>query len=102
MIFLCQRISIENGPTCYRAPKWPDPEFPQKIPKNTPQAEIMEPHRNTRKYRKNTKSGHFWYLGGIFSVFSGSFGGKFWESRISGRGGIIWVFFVEIPGFGAL
>ena len=37
------------------------------------------------KYRKNTENGHFWYFGGIFSVFSEYFGGKFWESRISGR-----------------
>ena len=28
----------------------------------------------------------FAILGGIFSVFSGYFGGKFWESSISGRG----------------
>ena len=24
---------VENAPACYRAPRWPDPEFPQKIPK---------------------------------------------------------------------
>ena len=61
--------------------------FHEKYRKNTP------PGRNSgtpRKYRKNTKkntkNAYFWYFGGIFSVFSGYFGDKFWESRISGRG----------------
>ena len=73
---------VENAPTCYRAPKWPDPEFP-------------------RKYREKKKAGSkfwnskkippkkyqtFWYFGGIFWVFSVYFWGKCWESRISGRG----------------
>ena len=29
---------VENAPTCYRAPKWPDPDFPRKIPKKYPPA----------------------------------------------------------------
>ena len=29
---------VENAPICYRAPKWPDPEFPRKISKKHPQA----------------------------------------------------------------
>ena len=41
---------------------------------------------NPKKIRKKYQNTHFWCVGGIFSVFSGYFGGKFWESRISGRG----------------
>ena len=44
----------------------------------------------SRKYPKNPekipKMRIFGILGVFFSVFSGYFGGKFWESRISGRG----------------
>ena len=47
---------------------------------------FWNPKKIPQKYRKNTKNTHFWYFGGIFSVFSGYFGGEFWESRISGRG----------------
>ena len=79
--------SIKNAPTCYRAPRWPDPEFPRKIPKKYP------PARNSgtpRKYPKNTekmpKMRILGYFGVFFSIFSGYFGGKFWECRISGRG----------------
>ena len=104
---LCSRLCVyftvktpsafKNAPTCYRAPRWPDPEFHEKYRKNTPRAEILEPQENTPKYRKNTKNAHFWYFGAIFSVFSGYFG------VISGSpefraGGIFSVFFVEIPG----
>ena len=64
----------------------PTRNFHEKCRKNTPQAEILEPQENTPKYRKNTKNNHFWYFQGIFSVFLGYLGGKFWESRISGRG----------------
>ena len=78
---------LKNAPTCHRAPRWPDPEFPRKIPKKYPRAEILEPQENTAKIpTKNTENTHFRYFLGIFSVFSGYFGGKFWESRISGRG----------------
>ena len=80
---------IENAPTCYRAPKWPDPEFPRKIPKNTPRAEILEPQENTPKIpKKYAFSGYFF---GVF--FSGIFRGKFWESRISGRAGVFFWYF---------
>ena len=61
----------------------------KKIPqKNTPpRPEILETPRIypenapkiPKKYPQNTKNAHFWYFGGIFSVFS-------WGSRISGRG----------------
>ena len=47
---------------------------------------------NHKKYpEKNSQNGDFW-------VFRGSLGGRFWESSVSGRGGIFSVFFVEIPG----
>ena len=51
--------------------------------KSTPRAEILEPQENTEKIPKMRIFGIFF---GIFSVFSGYFGDKFWESRISGRG----------------
>ena len=35
-------VCIENAPTCYRAPKWPDPELLRKMPKNTPRPEILD------------------------------------------------------------
>ena len=78
---------IKNAPTCYRAPRWPELEFPRKIPKKYPSGRNSgTPRKYPQKYRKDTKNAHFWYFGGIFSVFSGYFGGKFWESGISGRG----------------
>ena len=53
---------------------------------------FWNPKKIPQKYRKNTKNTPFWYFGGIFLVFSGYFGGKFWESRISGRGVFSWYF----------
>ena len=51
---------LEDSPTCYRAPGWPDPEFPQEIPKITPQPEILDSQnfapKIPRKYRKHTKN----------------------------------------------
>ena len=47
---------------------------------------FWNPKKIPQKYQKKYQNTHFWYFGGIFSVFSGYFGGKFWESRISGRG----------------
>ena len=55
----------------------------EKIPLGS---KVWNAKKIPKKYRENTKNAHFWYFGGIFSVFSGYFGGKFWESRISGRG----------------
>ena len=72
--------SLENAPTCYRAPKWPDPEFPEKIPKK------YLPGRNSglpefspkipRKYQKIPKKYpkvrilvFFRYFWGIFLGF---------------------------------
>ena len=48
------------------------------------------PKKNTAK---NTENGHFGCFEGIFSVFSGYFGGKLRESRMSGPGSIFSVFF---------
>ena len=53
--------------------------------KNTPRPEILEPQENTEKIPQKYQKCAFWYFGGIFSVFSGYFGRKFWESIISGR-----------------
>ena len=76
---------LENVPTCYRAPKWPDPGISTKnTDKNTPRAESLEPQENKIPPKKKKRS--FWYCGGTFSVFSAYFGGKVWESRISARG----------------
>ena len=59
-------------------------EIPKKI---HPGPKVWNPPKIPPKYRKKKNpNGHFWYFGGMFSVFSGYFGGKFWESRISGRG----------------
>ena len=92
-------FNVENAPTCCRALKWPDPEFPRKIPKKIPPGpKFWNSKKIPQKYRKNTKNAHFGYFGGIFPAFSGYFGGKFWESRISGRGVFFRIFFVEIPG----
>ena len=74
----CSSSKIENAPTCYRAPKWPDPEFPRKMPKKYPPARNSGLPEFTpkipRKYRKNTpkmpKNTHFWYFFDIFGVFS--------------------------------
>ena len=66
-----------NGPTR---------NFHAKYRKNTPRAEILEPQENPPKYPQNTPNGYFWYSEGIFLVFSGYFGGKFWGSGISGLG----------------
>ena len=75
-----------NAPACYRAPRWPDPELPQKnAEKIAPRPKFWNPEKIPQEYQKNTKNGHFWYFfGGIFLVFSGYLRGKLWESRISG------------------
>ena len=59
--------------------------------------EFWSPKKIPQKYRKNTKNAYFWHFVGIFSVFSGYFGGKFWSPEFR-AGGIFSVFFVEIPG----
>ena len=66
-------------------PTW---NFHEKYRKNTPRAEILEPQENTPKIAKKYQKYAFWYwyFRGVFSVFSGYFGGKFWDSRISGQG----------------
>ena len=97
---------VENAPTCYRAPRWPDPEFPRKIPKKYPPARNSGLPEFTfkipRKYRKNTPKIPKMPILGIFSVFSGYFlgvqnfgpGGYFFgifrgnsgSSSVAGRG----------------
>ena len=66
---------VKNAPTCYRAPRWPNPEFPRKIPKKYPSG------RNSgtpRKYPKNTekipKMRIFGILGVFFRYFQGILG----------------------------
>ena len=87
-------FQVDNAPTCYRAPKWPDPEFPRKIPKKYPPARNSGLQEFTpkipRKYRKNTPKipkmhilVFFWYFWGIFLGFQ-NFGPR----------GIFSVFFV--------
>ena len=67
---------FENAPTCYRTPRWPDLEFPRKIPKKYPRAEILDSQNLPPKYPentdKNTQNAHFGYFFGIFGVNSGS------------------------------
>ena len=85
---------LENASTSYRAPRWPDPEIPRKIPKKYPPdpqfwtPRILTPKypENTEKIPPNTKNAHFRYFFGILGVFS-------WGSRISARG----VFFRYFP-----
>ena len=55
---------------------------------------FWNPKKTPKKYRKNTRNGHFWYFWGIFSVFSGYFQGV----QNFRPGGIFSAFFVEIPG----
>ena len=81
------QLTLENAPTCYRAPKWPAPEFPRKIPKKYPPGRnsgLPEftpkiPGKYRKKYPQNTKNAHFRYFFGISGVFS-------LDSRISARG----------------
>ena len=66
-----------NASTCCTAPRWPDPEFPRKIPKNTLRAKILEPQENTPEIpKKNTQNGRFRYVG---SIFLGIFGAVWGE-----------------------
>ena len=88
-------IGLRTPRPAYRAPRWPDPEFPQK---NTPQAEILELQENTPKIPKKYQKCAFLVFWGYFFGIFGAFWGKFWESRISGWGVFFSVFLVEIPG----
>ena len=102
----CQRAAELRTPrTCYRATRWPDPEFPQKIPKKQ-----KKPSRNSgtpRKCPQNIpkkipKMGALGIFGGyFFSVFRGIFGGKFWESPcpiwLDDRGTGQWKWLEEVP-----
>ena len=89
----------ENAPTCYRAPRWPDPEFPQKILKKIPpglkfwtlrkypQNTLELPKNIPPKYKKMPVSGILGVFRGIFSGFQ-NFGPE----------GIFSVLSVEIAG----
>ena len=60
--------------------------FLKKYRKNTLRADILEPWESTPKISKTGISGYFFDIWGYF-------GGIFWESRISARGGISSVLF---------
>ena len=46
-----------NTPTCYRVPKWPDPEFPRKIPKKKKNGpKCGTPTKNPPKRPKKKKN----------------------------------------------
>ena len=66
---------FENAPACCRAPRWPDPEFPQNAKKMPPPGPKF---RNPPKYPENTEripqTGFFWYFGGILGAFWGILG----------------------------
>ena len=83
----------EKTPTCYRAPRWPNLEFPQKIPKkNSPRAEILE-------YPKNTEKRAFLvFWGYFFGIFWGILGVNSGSPEFRAEGYFFLVFFVEIPG----
>ena len=60
---------VENAPTCYRAPRWPDLELPRKIQKKYPHPEILDSQNlhpkyaeNTKKKTENPKNTHFGYV----------------------------------------
>ena len=90
--------SIENAPACYRDPRWPDPEFPRKIPKKyppglkfwTPGIYPQNTPKIPKKYPKIQKMSVL--------VFFRYFRGIFFGFQNFGPGGIFSVFFVEIPG----
>ena len=79
---------IENAPSCYRAPRRPDPEFPRKIPKKYPPArrsglqnlppKYPENNENKRKTNKTPKMP-------VLGIFFGIFGMFAWGSRISAQ-----------------
>ena len=66
--------------------------FHKKIPKNSPQAEILEPQENTPKILKNYQKRSFWYFVGIFSVFSGIFGVNSGSPEFRAGGYFSWKF----------
>ena len=73
--------NFKNAPTCYRAPRWPDPEFPQKNTEKIPLGQkFWNPKKIPQKYRKKYQKCAFlvfWgvffrYFRGILGVNSGS------------------------------
>ena len=74
--WILARPGLKNAPTCYRAPRWPDPEFPRKIPKKYPPGpKFWTPKKIPQRYQKNTKNAHFFgILGVFFRYFRGIFG----------------------------
>ena len=96
-VFLSSFSALENAPTCYGAPRWSDPEFPQKdTEKIPPGPKFWNPKQIPRKYRKDTKMVILISLGSFLRYFRGinyNFGGEIRESRISGGR----VFFRHFP-----
>ena len=89
---------VNNAPTCYRAPRWPDHGISAK------NAQKIPPGRNSgnpRKCSENTpkipKMGIFGILGVFFGDFWGILGVNS-GSQNFGPGGIFWVFSMEVPG----
>ena len=77
-------LSFENAPACYRAPKWPYLEFPQRYRENTPRAKILGTLfriKCSEDAEKNPKTGIFGFFFGISRVFWGYFLGvpEFWS-----------------------
>ena len=98
--------NFENAPTCYRNPRWPEQEFPRRIPKKntslpeiprkhtkTSRPEILDPQQTPRKYQRTSPeirrrpSLFFCIFVGIFSAFQNF-----------GAGSVFSAFFVEFPG----
>ena len=63
---------LENAPTCYRGPRWPDPEFPRKIPKKYLRPAILDSQNLPPKYPENTPK-NTKHAFSTFSVFWGYF-----------------------------
>ena len=83
---LCQEQRLRTPRPATEPRHGPTRNFHKKYRKNTPRAKILEPQQNTEKIPKKYPKCEFWVFLGYFSVFSGYFGCKFRESRISGRG----------------
>ena len=89
---------LENGPTCYRAPKWPDPEFPRKMPKKYPPARHSGLPEFTPKIpRKYQKIPPEYQKCAFLVLFFRYFLGIFLGFQNFGPRGIFLVFFMEIP-----
>ena len=86
------------APTCYRPPRWPDPEFPQKIPKKYPRAAKSGTLKNTPKRPKLYPKRAFLVFNGYFFDILGVFWWYFLGVQSFGPEAIFLALFVEIPG----